>query len=831
MRGRTGEGTSGVVHAAQWYAVLCALVVAVTLACGSPAHHATRAAPPNRVPIALAAAPPAPPAAAPPALPIVLVAEPELDPARLERIDDAVRVAIAGGEAKGAVVVVVHAGKIALQKAYGARATSPSVASMTADTVFDLASLTKPIVTATSIAILAERGELHLSDRVAIHLPEFGREGKESITIEHLLLHTAGLTADNPLRDYDAGPREAFEKICALPLEADPGARFLYSDIGYIILGALVERVSGERLDAFAQKNIFGPLGMRDTGFTPGEAIRLRAAPTEARAGRYTPGEVHDPRAFRLGGAAGHAGLFSTAGDLAIFAQMILREGEHDGARILQPASVRLFSSPHSVPGAKGATWLRALGWDVQTNMSGSRGSLFPAGSFGHTGFTGTSMWIDPSSNTAVILLTSRLYPDGKGSVSRLRADVATIVASAIVSPRPTPSPLSSPDPAQAVLTGIDVLKRDSFRALQGSRVGLITNHTGEGSDGTSTIDLLHKAEGFTLVALFSPEHGLRGDDDAAVKDGRDAKTGLPVYSLYGPRKRPTAAELAGIDTLVFDIQDIGCRFYTYLTTLGYVLEAAAQHKRRVIVLDRPNPIGGLAVEGPMLDPGSESFVGYHPLPLRHGMTMGELAWLLNRERRIGADLHIIRAEGWRRGDLFDATGLRWINPSPNIRNLTAALLYPGVGLLETTNLSVGRGTDRPFHVVGAPFIDGLKLAEALTASAPPGVRFSPARFTPSSSTHAGRPCGGVEIIVEDRDRIEPVRVGLHIAQTLRLLYPGAWRAEAYATLLANRLALEALLRGAPLDAIMAAYSPGLSAFAPVRERYLIYPEQRGVAK
>lgn len=732
-----------------------------------------------------------------------------IDPAKLQGIDAAVLTAIRAGDTPGAVALVLHEGEIVFLRAYGDRSQKPSRAPMGVDTVFDLASLTKPIVTATAVAILSERGSLRLSDRISDHLPEFAenaknaKNGKDRVTIEHLLLHTGGLTADNALRDYEAGRDAALAKILDLPLEAEPGARFLYSDVGYIILGALIERVSGERLDVFAQKNILEPLKMRDTAFLPAPPLRARAAPAEAN----NPGEVHDPRASRMGGVAGHAGLFSTASDLARFAAMILNAGELDGARVLRPESIAEWTRPREV-----FPWLRALGWDVRTPMSGSRGALFPEGSFGHTGFTGTSLWLNPESRTAVILLTNRLHPDGKGNVSRLRAEVATITASALLPPEPP------------VLTGLDVIKRDHFKILIGRRVGLVTNHTGVDFEGESSIDLLRAAPGVSLISIFSPEHGLRGELDHTVHDNRDAKTGLPVYSLYGPRKRPSAQELRGIDTLVFDIQDAGTRFYTYLTTLGLILETAAEHKLRAVILDRPNPIGGLAVEGPVLEPGRESFTGYHSIPVRHGMTFGELAGLLNQERRIHADLQVIPMRGFRRSMLWDDTGLRWINPSPNMKSLTSAILYPGIGLLETTNVSVGRGTDRPFQLVGAPFIDGAALASALSAENLPGAQFTEIRFTPASSVYAGLSCGGVEITIEDRTKIEPVRVGLAVAQKLRLLYPSQWKVGAYNALLAHAPAHSALLRGASLDAIEASYRPGLSAFTALRAGYLLYP-------
>src|SRR4029077_9707184 len=327
--------------------------------------------------------------------------------------------------------------------------------------------------------------------------------------------------------------------------------------------------------------------------------------------------------------------------------------------------------------------------------------------------------------------------------------------------------------PLHAVLTGIDVLERDGFKQLEGRKVGLITNHTGRDRTGRSTIDVLATAKNFKLVALFSPEHGLRGIEDTNVADARDDKTGLPIYSLYEKdRRRPTAEMLKDIDTLVFDIQEVGTRFYTYTTTCGYAMEEAAKNKIKFVVLDRPNPINGYDIEGPvaereLTDQPAYSFTSYHPVPVRYGMTIGELAMLFNSERSIGADLTVIKMEGWRRADFFDGTSLTWVNPSPNMRSLTEALLYPGIGLLETTNISVGRGTDTPFEVIGAPWLDGQKLAEALNRAGLAGVRFVSVRFSPKSSRFAGEQCSGVNIIVTDRGAFRPVAAGVVIAHHL----------------------------------------------------------------
>lgn len=745
---------------------------------------------------------------------------------RLQQIDHIVNQAIAKGDCPGAVVVVGRHGRVVYRKSFGYRALQPARTPMTIDTVFDLASLTKVVATATSVLILAERGLIRLGDRVARYIPEFARNGKESVTIEQLLTHRAGFIADNDIADYQRGPAEALERIYSLSPIYEPGSKFVYSDVGYIVLGELVRRVSGQRLDVFAHQYIFHPLGMHDTTFTPDPILRERTAPTEQREGRWMNGEVHDPRAFLLGGVAGHAGLFSTADDLSIYCQMILNGGHYRGVRILSPLGVKRMTSSVNLP----AHEARGLGWDINTAYSANRGDFFPIGSFGHTGFTGTSLWIDPQSNCYVIFLSNRVHPDGKGDVSSLRGRVASIVAASILDMdagarqlQSQPSTSTGREQHSWTLTGIDVLKRDGFKQLAGRRVGLITNHTGKDRDGNSTIDLLFQAKSVKLVALFSPEHGIRGQADEAVGDTKDPKTGLPIYSLYGERKRPSPDTLRGIDTLVFDIQDIGARFYTYITTMGYAMEEAAKAGIRFVVLDRPNPINGVDVEGPLADPDQLSFTAYHSLPIRHGMTVGELARLFNAERKIGVQLEVIPMEGWRRTMWFDETGLLWINPSPNMRSLTAAALYPGIGLLETTNLSVGRGTDRPFELIGAPWLDGQRLAERLNRAGLTGVRFIPVRFTPNGSVFANQECGGVNIIVTDRHAFDSVRCGIEVAVALRELFPSQWQIERYGRLLANQATLRALQQRASADELIAQWQRALDDFMRVREKYLIY--------
>ena len=778
--------------------------------------------------------------------------------AQLAQIDMAIADDISKKRLPGAVVIVGRKGRITWRKAYGARAIEPAREAMTPDTIFDLASLTKVVATATSIMILVERGKVRLNDPVSVYIPELKSEGRDRITIEQLLTHVSGYAPDFDLRERWSGHDEAVKRLIKEPLRNPPGTRFTYSDIGYIALGEVVARAGGMPLNEFAQKNIFGPLRMTSTGFQPAAALRARIAPTEKRRGQlsylgdsadnigaegemWLRGQVHDPTSYRMDGIAGHAGLFSTANDLAIYCRMILNRGSYGGVRILAPLTVAEMTRPRIVV-ANGGT--RGLGWDMNTSFSTNRGELFPLGSFGHTGFTGTSVWIDPATETFVVFLSNRVHPDGKGDVGPLRGRVASIVAASVTdtaaverareqsakyyadtirSLQQFTSRLEGSGVSARVLTGIDVLERDNFKQLAGMRIGLVTNHTGRNREGRQTIDVLNKAPGLKLVALFSPEHGIRGLLDDKVSDSKDESTGLPIYSLYGETRRPKSEQLKDLDALVFDIQDIGARFYTYISTLGYVMEEAAKVKLPVFVLDRPNPIGGTDVEGPIADKDKLSFISYHTIPTRHGLTIGELAQLFNKQRNIGADVRVIKMEGWRRTMWFDETNLTWVNPSPNMRSLTEATLYPGVGLLETTNVSVGRGTDTPFEIVGAPWIQGDKLAEHLNQRGLPGVRFVPVRFTPKASVFKDEACGGVNIIITDRAEFRSLLTGIEMALALRKLYASEWKVDSYLRLLVNADTLERVKRGEPARDIVASWNEGLQEFRRARSEVLLY--------
>ncbi|MBN2021395.1 MAG: DUF1343 domain-containing protein [Pirellulales bacterium] len=751
-----------------------------------------------------------------PKLPQAPPASVGMDAAKLAEIDAVVAQGIAEKKMPGCVVAIGRGGKLVFLKAYGHRQLVPREVPMTVDTVFDLASVTKPVATATSVMVLVDQGRVGLDDPVAKHIPEFAQNGKDGVTVRHLLTHQGGLIPDNAMADYRDGPAKAWERIFALKPQSPPGTEFVYTDVGYLVLGELVRRVSGKDVNVFSREHVFGPLGMEETMYLPGPKLARRAAVTEKRGDRWMRGEVHDPRAYALGGVAGHAGLFSTATDLAVYAQMMLGEGQYAGVRVLKPETVATMTEPYLASGD-----LRSPGWDKLTGYSTNRGKTFSPRAFGHGGFTGTAIWMDPELDLFVIFLSNRVHPDGKGYVNPLAGQIGTIAADAITGPV-HPKPPAVP----RVMTGIDVLRRDDFARLAGRRVGLITNQTGIARDGTSTIKLLAGAKNLKLVALFSPEHGLEGKLDVSdIRDSRDEQSGLHVYSLYGKDKKPTPASLEGIDTLVFDIQDVGCRFYTYISTMGQAMEAAAERKIRFVVLDRPNPLGGRRVAGPMLDPGRESFVAFHRLPLQHGMTVGELARLFAAERKLDLDLHVVAMEGWRRGDDFESTGLPWVNPSPNMRSPTEAFLYPGIGLFETTNLSVGRGTRTPFELIGAPWLDGRRLVAELAGAALPGVRFTAVAFKPDASTHAGKICGGLEITVTDRTAFDSVRTGIQIARTVHRLWPKDWKTEGYDRLLLSRKTFEAVLADKPLEEIEAAWQPEIEAFLARRAKVLLYNE------
>jgi uncharacterized protein YbbC (DUF1343 family) len=763
------------------------------------------------------------------------------DLARLARMDDVVAEAIATKKLPGAVIVVGRGDTVVWKKAYGQRAVVPSPEPMTLDTIFDMASLTKVVATTPAVMTLVEDGKIRLTDPVASFIPEFGKYGKDRVTVRDLLTHTSGLRPDLDLGDdwsgHDAAIARASEEILS------PDRRFTYSDVNFLLLAEIVQRVSKQPFEEFVRARLFAPLGMRETMFKPPASLLPRIAPTQAcdpkdrscAGATMLRGVVHDPTARRMGGIAGHAGLFSTAADLTIYCRMLLGGGAVGDARVLSPLAIARMTSPASPVTDPN---VRGLGWDLDSSYSANRGELLPLGSFGHTGFTGTSIWIDPSTRVFIVFLSNRVHPDGTGDVTPLRAKVATIVASSLDGVTSeamraltfSRQPFASQVPAIAeaamspVQTGIDVLRASGFALLKGLKVGLLTNHTGRARDGAATIDLLASAPGVTLVSLFSPEHGIRGVLDDSVPSTTDQKTGLPIHSLYGATERPTAEMLAGLDSIVIDLQDVGVRFYTYTTTMAYVMEECAARKIKVFVLDRPNPIGGVQIEGPAMMPATAAFTSYLPsMPIRHGLTMGELARLFNGEKKIGADLTVVAMKNWRRDEWFDETALAWVNPSPNMRTLYAATAYPGFGAFETTNISVGRGTDTPFQQIGAPWIDGPRLADRLNARRIAGVRFYAVRFTPTADPFANQECQGVFVVITDRAALRPVRLGVEIASALYALFPAQFRVDSALRLFGSADGLARIKAGDDPAAIAASWAADEARWRLTRAKYLLY--------
>jgi uncharacterized protein YbbC (DUF1343 family)/CubicO group peptidase (beta-lactamase class C family) len=750
--------------------------------------------------------------------------------------DQAIQEAIQQGRLPGAVLLIGHDGQVVYRKAYGDRAEVPKVEAMTADTIFDLASLTKVIATTTSLMKLFEQGKFRLNDKITEYIPEF-QGGKSDITIRQLFTHFSGLAPDVPLvpvwSGYETGMHLAYTDKPAGPA----GVRFVYSDINFELLGELVHRLSGKMLSEYAKQEIFLPLGMKETTFQPPAAWIPRIAPTE-RLGKDGPplrGVVHDPTARYMGGVAGHAGLFSTADDLSRFCRMMINSGELDGVRIVSPLTIKKFTEPQT---PADQPILRGLGWDMDSPYATNRGELFPIGSFGHTGFTGTSVWMDPTTKSYVILLANSVHPTGRPSIVALRSRVATIAAAGLgVQAQGVTLTGYNETTAGAgqrreisgrngaTRTGLDVLAAEKFKQFAGKRIGLITNQTGVDREGRRNIDLMREA-GVKIAALFSPEHGFAGAlDRPGIEDTVDYKTDLKVYSLYGKTLRPTPEMLQGVDALVFDIQDVGARFYTYESTMAYALEAAAKAGLPFFVLDRPNPITGTHVEGPLLDAANKSFVGsFAGLPARHGMTMGELAKMFNVENKWSANLTVIEMEDWNRGDWFDSTGLPWINPSPNMRSLNAAILYPGLCFLEySKNYSEGRGTDAPFEQTGADFINGRALAEYLNKRLIPGVRAYPSTFTPADSNFKGVSIEGVRYEITNRDVFDATRLGLEIAVAIQKLYPGKLDYALGKRLIGSDDAIRRIQAGEDPRTIQASWQDALSDFLKVRAKYLIY--------
>jgi SSS family transporter len=883
--------------------------------------------------------------------------------------------AIAAKKLPGAVVQVGHGGRVLFTQAYGNRkldgepgldgVASPAEA-MTVDTIFDMASLTKCLATATAMMQLYEAGKFQFDDPVAKYLPDFAQNGKEGVTIRMLLTHYSGLPEDVSIKDpwglATPDKTEGITRAMASTLYGPAGHTFKYSDINFITLGALVEKLSGQPEDVYVAEHVFKPLGMVDTFYHPYDktcgpvvkyganvapgpkpvgrigvvclphtwspyALDGRTAPTahddESKADptlnpdwdHLLRGTVHDPTTRRMGGVAGHAGVFSTAHDVGLYAQALLEKLLHDkGPFPLKQATLKLMTSPEQPTTAsteavifnpdgtptKGIP-VRAFGWDINTAFSRPRGGVFPIGSFGHTGFTGTTLWMDAASDTYVVLLANAVHPRGGLPITPLRGQVATAVAKALGLDHTSAQSLvlkgESVSSGVKTLIGIDMLEESHYAQLvEASKrhhgrlnLGILTNVAGTDSKGRRTIDVIatEAPKPVKLTTLFAAEHGLSAKQEStAIKAEFDDATKLPITSLYGPKasdRRPTHEQLKDLDAVVVDFQDVGNRFWTFDTAMAYFLEASAaewkgyQHDLEIIVLDHPNPTSGtdFAVQGPVSDVGRQSYVDYTPLPARHGMTIGELARYYNAEatptaapteifaagekpvvkpdprpwsekvpvpvpwqqdsamiaRRgvhgIGAHLTVVGLKGWTRDQYLDQTGIVWNNPSPNLRSVNAATLYPGIGLFETTNLSVGRGTATPFEHFGAPYMNAGAMVGCLTARGIAGVSFAASTMsileTPDHYPYHGQTIPAVRMTITDRGVLDTPELGMEIVTCVHKLYPTEFNMDRAMRIVANAETMAALARGDDPRAIAAGWKAGLDAFRMRRAGYLLY--------
>ena len=719
---------------------------------------------------------------------------------------------------------------------------------MTLDTIFDLASLTKVVATTTSVMMLVEQGRIRLSDRVAAYIPGFERYGKGDITIRHLLTHVSGLRPDVDLGELWTG----YETAIALAVEevptSRPGERFVYSDINFFLLGDIVQRVSGQPLDRFARERIFEPLGMKDTTFNPPASLRPRIAPTESCTPLRlaVPGAGHDDAARRRarsdGAPDGRRGRARRPvqhgrgpGDAS--AACCSAAARFSGARILSPLAVAKMTSAGDARPASAN--VRGLGWDIDSTFSSNRGELLPIGSFGHTGFTGTSLWIDPVDRDVrrVPVEPRASRRQGRRDAAarprrdggRRRRDRRCRRRRAPASGPAATSARRAPSRRARLHAGADRDRRAARgrvrAAAREARRPRHQPHRRRARRRHARSMLLHGAKDVKLVALFSPEHGIRG---IARRQGRvlDATRRPACRSTRSTARRAARPPRCSTGSTC---SSSTCRTSARASTPTRRRWRTCWRRRRsgslpVVVLDRPNPINGFQIEGPALDKAQLGFTGYFaPMPIRHGLTIGELARLFNGENKIGADLTVVAAKNWQRDAWFDETALPWINPSPNMRNLIQATLYPGIGAIETTNLSVGRGTDTPFEQVGAPWIDGAALAEALNARRIPGVRFYPVRFTPTSSKYAGQECQGVFLIVTDRTALRPVRLGVEIAAMLHKLYGATFELDAAERLFGSREGLARIRAGDDPAAIAASWSAAEARWRLLRAPYLLY--------
>lgn len=710
-------------------------------------------------------------------------------------LDAAVRQA----SAPGAVAFVGEGDRIIFHGASGHRALQPARLPATTDTIYDLASLTKVVATTTSILLLWERGKLDLDQPVSqiIPVPLFSK-----FTVRHLLTHTTGLASHKVWYKEIASLDEAIQRIGDSGLNSVPGATRTYSDLGFMILGKVVELTARNSLDAFARENIFAPLGMNRTAFNPPIEWRDQCAATEncAWRGQIMQGAVHDENAYAVGGVSGHAGLFSTASDLALFCRAMA------AGKLLRPDTLEEMTRIGVV-----ANYLwQVLGWKIDPWAGGSEGYLPARRAIGHTGWTGTSLWLDLDTSRFVILLSNTPHPDRNRRQNRaLRQTFHREVARQLY-PRTTNTH-----------TGLDRIAWDTYDAVKGKRIALLTNHGAVDLAGRHILDVLALEPAVQVVRVFTPEHGFSGQAEAGEKVGRQ-RAPVPVVSLYGDQRRPDPAQLRDVDLFVVDLPDIGARYYTYMATMKECMIACTAARVPVLVLDRPNPLGGEVLEGPIAK-RIGSLVCSAPIPIRHGMTLGELALFFKETQgAIGAlNLAISPLDSWSRDKLAPQCGLPWVAPSPNIPDFSAALLYIGTCLFEGVNMNEGRGTDTPFQVIGAPWLDAEEIIVGMRPADHAGCSLEPVTYTPrsipgkaTSPVWLGEACRGIRIHLTDPQAARPLTLAYALLQAIHLRHPDRLEWKPFFDTLAGGEDLRfAIQSGLKVDRYLKSIEPELRAF------------------
>lgn len=721
-------------------------------------------------------------------------------------LQTALDAAVKEAGAPGAAALVGRGGEVLFRGASGHRQLRPGKRPATVDTLYDLASLTKVICTTTVIFQLRDAGKLDLDQPLGEHVPlGWGAE----VTFRHVLTHTAGLPPLLPgLKDKVKNLAGAVAEIAKVELRATPGSRRVYSDLGFITLAQIVELIERDTFDRICAKRIFEPIGLKNTGFNPPKVWREDCAATEDCPWRkkIMVGEVHDENAYAVGGVSGHAGLFSNVDDLGRFCVALLED------KVLPKATLDEIAKLTHVPFYP---W-QALGWKVDPWAGGSEGHLASRQAIGHTGWTGTSMWIDRDSGHYAVLLSNTCHPsrDARDNPT-LRKVFHRAVAAALYEKRAN------------VHTGIDRIPWNTFEDLAGKRTAVLTHLAAVDQLGRDTMAVLGLREGLAPRRIFTPEHGLRGAAEAGeLVTGQQGTT--ETISLYGEQKAPTPAQLADIDVFVVHLQDIGARYYTYIATMKACLEACAAAGKPVMVLDRPNPLGGEIIEGPL--PGhTDKLVCAVPTPVRHGLTIGEMAQFLQQSDPGLAklSLNVLPLDGWRPALGWDATALPWVPPSPNMPSAETALIYVGTCLIEGTNLNEGRGTETPFQLLGAPWLDPERVLALLEHEAALGAALRPAQYTPRSlpgraakPAHMDTACQGIEIRVADLALLRPFRLACGLLRAIHEVHGEQLEWKPFFDTLAGGPTLGAHLRGPrPLAAYFDSLQPALAAYEKARPR------------